>query len=500
MTQNPRERAAPCTTIVIFGASGDLTRRKLIPALYNLYRKGRLPQGFSIVGYARRPYSHDDFRAQLREGVSEFSADTFEEGLWDEFAAHLWYARGDLDTAEDYTALNKMLTGLENGPTNRLYYLAIAPNFYGAVVDHLAAAGMAGEAEARRRIVVEKPFGRDLASAQALNEQLHAAFAEQQIYRIDHYLGKETAQNILFFRFGNTVFENVWNRNFIDHVQITVAEEVDVARRAGYYDTSGVLRDMFQNHLLHLMALVAMEAPASFDAMAVRNEIAKLFSSIRPIDGDGLDANTVRAQYLGYRDSEGVVEGTQTATYAALRLFIDNWRWKDVPFYLRSGKALASKASEVVIQFREPPHTMFPLPPGQGIKPDVLSLCIQPDEGIHFRFEAKVPDTVSELRSANMTFHYGDMCEFSNIPEAYERLLLDALIGDATLFIRSDAIEMAWRLIDPIIENWHTRGSPEMATYEPGTWGPAEADALLSRDGRAWIWGCAHSEDGNGDT
>jgi glucose-6-phosphate 1-dehydrogenase len=254
---------------------------------------------------------------------------------------------------------------------------------------------------------------------------------------------------------------------------------------------------MFQNHLLHLLALVAMEAPASFDASAVRNEIAKVFSSIRPLDVAGLNDNTVRAQYGGYRDLEGVDADTQTATYAALRLFIDNWRWKDVPFYLRSGKAMHAKVSEVVIQFRHPPHTMFPLPPGKSIKPDVLSLCIQPDEGIHFRFEAKVPDTVSELRSAHMTFHYGDICEFSTIPEAYERLLLDALIGDATLFIRSDVIEMAWRLIDPIIEEWQRTGTPPMASYEPGSWGPAEADALLERDGRAWIWGCNHSEDAN---
>jgi glucose-6-phosphate 1-dehydrogenase len=494
MTPNQIERSAPCTTIVIFGASGDLTWRKLIPALYNLYRKGRLPQGLSIVGFARRPYSHDDFRAHLREGTNKFSADSFDAGLWEEFAAHIWYARGDLDTTEDYTKLNATLSEMEHGPTNRLYYLATAPNFYAAIVDHLAAAGMAGETEAERRIVVEKPFGRDLETAQALNQQLHSAFQEHQIYRIDHYLGKETAQNIMFFRFGNTVFENVWNRNYIDHVQITVAEEVDVGRRAGYYDTSGVLRDMFQNHLLHLLALVAMEAPASFDATAVRNEIAKVFSSIRPLNGDDLAENTVRAQYQGYRDAEGVSAETQTATYAALRLFIDNWRWKDVPFYLRSGKAMHSKVSEVVIQFRHPPHTMFPLPPGQGIKPDVLSLCIQPDEGIHFRFEAKVPDTVSELRSAHMTFHYDDIGEFSKIPEAYERLLLDALIGDATLFIRSDVIEMAWNLIDPIIGGWHRTGTPPMASYEPGTWGPPESEALLMRDGRAWLWGCDHSE------
>jgi glucose-6-phosphate 1-dehydrogenase len=487
------DRSDKPTTVVIFGASGDLTRRKLIPALYNLYRKERLPVNTRIVGYARRPYSHDDFRQHLREGVEDFSGNTFDAALWDSFAAQVWYARGDLASPEDFQQLDALLKELENSPSDRLYYLATAPDFYASVTDNLAAAGMAGEDGGERRIIIEKPFGRDLESAQALNERIHQAFAEHQIYRIDHYLGKETAQNIMFFRFGNTVFETVWNRRYIDHVQITVAESVDVGRRAGYYDKSGVLRDMFQNHLLQLLSLVAMEPPASFKANAVRNETAKVLESIRPICSTTLEENTVRAQYQGYRELEGVAPDTQTATYAAMRLFIDNWRWQGVPFYLRSGKALAAKVSEVVIQFRCPPHMMFPMQEGQHISPDVLSLCIQPDEGIHFRFEAKVPDTVAEMRSANMTFHYGDICEFGAIPEAYERLLLDALLGDATLFIRSDAIERAWELIDPVIREWQGPDAPPMATYEPGSWGPEEADAFMERDGRAWIWGCKHN-------
>jgi glucose-6-phosphate 1-dehydrogenase len=493
MSQTQKEQT--CTTIVIFGASGDLTRRKLIPALYNLYRKERLPHDVRIVGYARRPYSHDDFREQVRTGVAEFSAHSYDQQLWETFAKHLLYVRGNLNQPDDYANLDTTLRELECGQANRLYYLATAPNFYPTITDHLAEAGMAEETTGERRIIIEKPFGHDLKSAQELNEKVHTAFAEHQIYRIDHYLGKETAQNIIFFRFSNTIFETVWNRNYIDHVQITVAESVDVGHRAGYYDQSGVLRDMFQNHLLQLLALIAMEPPASFDATAVRNEKSKVLESIRPICDGMLADHTVRAQYAGYRESEGVEPGTQTPTYAALRLFIDNWRWKDVPFYLRSGKALQKKVSEVVIQFREPPHTMFPLPADERIAPDVLSLCIQPDEGIHFRFEAKVPDTTTDIRPVNMTFHYDDEFGPASIPEAYERLLLDALNGDATLFIRSDAIETSWRLIDPIIRAWNGPHAPPLAIYEPGSWGPGEAGELLAQDGRAWLWGCSHTKD-----
>lgn len=487
------EQTSTCATIVIFGASGDLTQRKLIPALYNLYRKGRLAATTRIVGYARRPYSHDEFRRMARTGVEQFSRATFDAATWEDFAVHLGYVQGDLTTPADYANLDTTLQEMECGSVNRLYYLATSPEYYMPIAEQLGAAGMATEQTGQRRIIIEKPFGRDLASARLLNEQVHAAFDEHQIYRIDHYLGKETAQNVIFFRFGNTVFETVWNRNYIDHVQITVAETVDVGHRAGYYDQSGVLRDMFQNHLLQLLALVAMEPPASFHANAVRNETAKVLEAVRLIDGDGLAQHTLRGQYRGYRAAQGVAPDSQTATYAALRLFIDNWRWQGVPFYLRSGKALAAKVSEVVIQFRQPPHSMFPLPPGKQIAPDVLSICIQPDEGMHFRFEAKVPDTLAEMRSVDMTFHYDDTFGPTSIPEAYERLLLDALNGDATLFIRSDAIELAWGLIDPIIAGWEGNSTPPLAVYEPGSWGPAEADAFIGRDGRAWLWGCSHA-------
>ncbi len=340
-----------------------------------------------------------------------------------------------------------------------------------------------------RHVVIEKPFGTDLESARALNAQIHQVLGEDQIYRIDHYLGKETVQNILMFRFANTIFEPLWNRNYIDHVQITVAENVDVGHRAGYYDGVGVLRDMFQNHLMQLLTLVAMEPPASFDADALRNEKVKVLRSINPITPDEVAGETVRAQYCGYCETEGVAPDSITPTYAALRFVIDNWRWKGVPFYLRSGKALAEKLTQIIIQFKEPPHTMFPLPPGKQVTPDMLVLYLHPDEGIHLRFEAKVPDTVAEMRSVDMEFHYADSFGLTAIPEAYERLLLDALQGDAALFTRADEVETAWGLIDPIIQAWKQTDKPPLASYDPGTWGPPTADELLARDGRAWLYG-----------
>jgi glucose-6-phosphate 1-dehydrogenase len=480
------------TTIVIFGASGDLTRRKLVPALYNLYRKGRLPANTRVVGFARRPYTHEDFRAQMRAGVEKFAGDAFAPTTWETFAANLWYVRGDLRQPDDYGSLQTFLRDLEGEPINRLYYLATAPRFFAPIVQQLGAQGMAREDGGWRRLVVEKPFGHDLASAQALNHAIHAVFEERQVYRIDHYLGKETAQNILFFRFGNTIFEPVWNRNYVDHVQITVAERVDVGHRGGYYDQAGVLRDMFQNHLLQLLALTAMEPPASFDADAVRNEKVKVLSAVRPIPVDAVAQHTVRGQYRGYRQAPGVAPDSQTATYAALRLYIDNWRWHGVPFYLRSGKALATKATEIIIQFRCPPHVMFPLPPGHRLEPNLLALCIQPDEGMHLRFQVKVPDTTAETRPVDMEFHYAEAFGPGAIPDAYERLLLDALQGDASLFARHDGIELAWRLIDPIIQGWESPAAPPLAVYEPGSWGPVEADEFIARDGRAWQQGCAH--------
>jgi glucose-6-phosphate 1-dehydrogenase len=490
---NEAQRTAEPATIVIFGASGDLTQRKLIPALYRLHAKGRLPTGTRIVGFARRPYSHDEFRARLRAGAEEFAGEAFAARAWEAFAAQLWYVRGELATAADYQHLDAMLRELEGGPANRLYYLATASDYYAPVVERLGGAAMAHAADGWRRVVIEKPFGRDLQSARELDRAIHAVFNERDIYRIDHYLGKETAQNILFFRFANTIFEPVWNRTYIDHVQITVAERVDVDQRAGFYDRAGVLRDMFQNHLLALLSLMAMEPPASFEADALRNEKAKVLSAIRPIDD--VARETVRGQYRGYREVDGVAPDSQTATYAALRLYIDNWRWQDVPFYLRSGKALAKKTSEVIVQFRRPPHVMFPLASGQQITPNILSLGIQPDEGAHIRFEAKVPDTVAGMRSVNMNFHYADAFGPSSIPDAYERLLLDALSGDAALFIRGDAIELGWRFIDPILEGLAHTGAPP-AIYERGSWGPVQADALLARSGHAWLYDVGGHETG----
>ncbi len=379
------------TTIVIFGASGDLTARKLIPALYNNFKKWRLPERINVVGFARRPYNDETFRAILRDGVVKFSSESFDATVWAKFAEKLHYVQGDLDVSADFPKLESSLQALEGGPSNRLYYLATAPEHYAIVTSELGAAGMAkqgSDPDVWRRIIVEKPFGRDLASAQELNRAVHAVFDESQVYRIDHYLGKETAQNILFFRFANTIFEPVWNRRYVNNVQVTVSETVDVAHRAGYYDTAGVMRDMFQNHLLQLLALVAMEAPSSFNADAVRNEKAKVFESIRTV----ALSDTVRGQYVGYRETECVAPGSQTPTFAAIKLNIDNWRWQGVPFYLRSGKALARKTSEIIIEFERPPHLMFHLPEGSDFSPNILSLCIQPDEGIHLRFEAKLPE------------------------------------------------------------------------------------------------------------
>ncbi|MEW6403225.1 MAG: glucose-6-phosphate dehydrogenase [Chloroflexota bacterium] len=479
------------TSIVIFGASGDLTQRKLIPSLFNLCRKGRIHQPFHIIGFGGTAFTDEEFRAHLHEGMKKFVNFEFTDTEWESFAQTLHYQQGKYGESEDLKKLADLLSKLEGGPANRLYYMALPPNVFHTIIETLSATRQLTEDGGWRRVVLEKPFGTDTASAVKLNEQVHKAVNENQVYRIDHYLGKETVQNILFTRFANTIYEPVWNRNYIDHVQITVAEEVGLEHRAGFYDGVGVLRDMFQNHLLQLLTLVAMEPPASFSASHLRNEKVKVLSAVPPMTPEQVVVNTVRAQYKGYRDEAEVKPNSTTPTYAALRLFVNNWRWQGVPFYLRSGKRLAEKKSQIIIQFKEPPLAMFPM---QTMKQNMLVLFLQPDEGVHLRFEAKAPDTVAETRSVDMEFHYAEAFGQTAIPEAYERLLLDALQGDASLFTRADEVETAWSLIDPILRTWEAHQTPPLAGYKPGGWGPSEADILLAHDGRRWI----NEEDGHG--
>lgn len=484
-------RPPRAVSVVIFGASGDLTRRKLLPALYNNFRKGRLPEQFRIVGAARRPYSTERFRDLMRQGVKEFSPGSFNEETWAAFEPHIAYTEVDLDQPADFARLEQTLRDLEGGPAGRVYYLATAPEYYGSTATALGEAGSANEDEGFRRLVVEKPYGTDGGSARALDEQIHRHWRERQVYRIDHYLGKETAQNILFLRFANTIFEPIWNRNYVNNVQVTVAETVDVDHRAGYYDQSGVVRDMFQNHLLQLLSLVAMEPPASFNADAVRNEKVKLLTAIRPI----APGDTVRGQYEGYTKVEGVAPRSKTATFAAMRLNIDNWRWRGVPFYLRSGKALARRTTEIVIQFHRPPHVLFDPGGERELTPNLLTLNVQPHEGMHLTFQAKVPGAAIETRAVDMSFHYEDGFEGVELPEAYERLLLDAILGDAALFARSDEIERAWALIDPVLAAWEETNTPRLQAYARGSWGPARSDLLLAREGRRW-WATSHEAAG----
>lgn len=478
------------TTLAIFGASGDLTSRKLVPALYQLFLKGRLEEPIRVVGFSRSPFTHDQWRDKLAETTAQFAGDSFDAERWTEFAKQLFYHPGDIDKLDDFAALSEFLDKLDDGEKNqRLYYLATAPRFYLPAIQQLGQSGLADEHGGPRRVVIEKPFGTDLVSSQKLNQSIHEVFAEHQVYRIDHYLGKETVQNLLVLRFGNTIFEPIWNRNYIDHVQITVAEKVDVGSRAGYYDTAGVLRDMFQNHLLQLLMVTTMESPVRYEADAIRNEKVKVLDAIRPLQPEQVQQDTFRGQYRGYTAAEGVAATSRTATFAAVKLWVDNWRWQGVPFYLRSGKAMSCRTTQIVIQFHAPPHKLFEDSPRDLGEANRLVIQVQPAEGIQLHFQTKVPDAGMRMRQTDLDFNYRQ--EFrGTMPEAYERLLLDALEGDASLFARADEVEAAWRVCDPILETWQRSDRPTLFMYDPGNWGPEECRQWMLEQGRQWFDTC----------
>lgn len=479
-------------SMVIFGASGDLTSRKLIPALYELYRRGRLPTDTRVIGASRSQFTDETWRKQLTETTAGFVGSSFDIDKWNTFCNFIHYQPLDIEQPSDFHGLAGRLTDLEGGKNaDRIYYVATMPQLYQTVTGSLGAAGLADDTNGARRIVIEKPFGTDLATARELNQAINRVFREDQVYRIDHYLGKETVQNIMVLRFGNSIFEPIWNRNYIDHVQITVAEEVVIGRRAGYYDKSGVLRDMFQNHIFQLMMVVGMEAPVKYNATCVRDEKVKVLRAVRPFHGSDFSNSGVRGQYDGYIGEEGVLKNSPTETFAALKLFIDNWRWKGVPFYLRSGKGLSCRTTQIVIEFKEPPHLVFSGGRESTPQANRLVIQVQPAEGIQVHFQSKVPDQGMRLRTSQLDFRFDDKGAGGlSMPDAYQRLLQDALQGDASLFARSDEVEMAWQIIDPIIAAWRSPAAPEMNTYPLGGWGPEACSRWMEDQGRSWFDVC----------
>jgi glucose-6-phosphate 1-dehydrogenase len=499
---NGSSRSSLPAAIVIFGASGDLTRRKLVPALFSLARQKLLAPHTTIVGISRSPFSDDEFRERMLDGVTRLAELEFEDTEWADFAPHLRYMPGSFTEADTFVRLKGLLSDLDERDCtkgHRLFYLSTAPDLFAPIIEGLGRVGLNLESEdaedgAFSRVVIEKPFGEDLASARQLNERVSTVFRERQVYRIDHYLGKETVQNLMVLRFGNTIFEPIWNRRYIDHVQITVAEDLGVGTRGGYYEQSGALRDIVQNHVMQLMAIIAMEPPARFDSRDVRDEKVKVLRAIPPFEAKHLKHVAVRGQYdagrvgnedvRAYRDADGVDPQSNTETFVALKIEVDNWRWAGTPFYVRTGKRLPTRATEITLQFRPAPHLPFAGDAVDAIDPNLLSLRIQPDEGSSLQFIAKAPGPKIELRTVSMDFAYGSSF-IRRVPDAYERLLLDCLLGDSTLFTRWDEVERAWEILDPLLSTWEARPGP-YPNYAAGTWGPLASDELLARDGREW--------------
>lgn len=481
---------SPCV-FVLFGATGDLTRRKLAPALYALHRDNLLPENFAILAYARRDKDDNAFREDIKAAINEFAPKMPTSGPeWDSFVSRLFYQKGEFDKTEGFKGLKARLDTLDKEcgtPCNRLYYLAIPPEQYETVIGHLGKAGLSKPPDGGgtwTRVIIEKPFGYDLNTSHQLNSALLAHFSEDQIYRIDHYLGKETVQNILVFRLANELFEPLWNHKYVDHVQITVAETIGVEGRGNYFDEAGMARDVLQNHALQILSLVAMEPPVSLDPNAVRDEKVKAIRAIRPVDKSDVSKATVRGQYAGYRTEPGVKPDSTTETYVAMRLFVDNWRWGGTPFYVRAGKAMPTRVTEVAVQFKSIPQVLFAKMKRESVTPNVLVIRIQPDEAIHLLIGAKEPGPAMNLKPVDLHFTYKEAFPNAQIADAYERLILDAVRGDASLFARGDEVEAAWALLTPVLEAWHDRPL-DVQPYFTGTWGPERAADLLG-EGRAW--------------